>query len=92
MIVFDTDPSLTSVNDDSSLTFVNDDSSLTFVNHLLKRKFLFWSENPRSVNIQVICFDKIIFKTILIKKKFQISKTIIFSKNEMIVLRKKNKK
>ena len=82
MIVFDTDPSLTSVNDDSSLTFVNDDSSLTFVNHLLKRKFIFWSENPRSVNIQVICFDKIIFKTILIKKNFKFQKLSFFPKTK----------
>ena len=46
------------VNDDSLLTTVNDDPTLTIVNDLLKRKYIFLTENPRSENIQVICFNK----------------------------------
>ena len=34
---------------DPSLTTVNDNPSLTIVNNLYQRKYIFWSENPRSV-------------------------------------------
>ena len=49
---------LSTIKDNPLLTTVNDNTSLTIINDLLKRKIHFWSENPRSVNIQVICFDK----------------------------------
>ena len=43
---FENDEEKQKTKNDPSLTTVNDDPSLTSVNDILKRKYIFWSENP----------------------------------------------
>ena len=61
-VVFEIDPSLTTVNYDPSLRTINKDPLSTIVNDLLQRKHIFfWWENPRPKNIQAIVLKTIVF-------------------------------